>query len=229
MSAHPLRLALAASLVLSSVAAGGALAAPAKGKAKPTCNLISDEKNDTFALRSQDSQRAYGPQEDALDIVSGDLASDGKVLTAVLRVKKLALATGSAPNGLSFRVQFLHAGLPEDTNLFLSGRASGGRTVFLAGSRAMTANVSTKLADVTGVFDVAKNEVRISAPLSAFEKVGGAIKRGTKLQLGELDQTSSRFVTVNPVTGADTATFADVTTSVSSYTVGASSCVVPGK
>ncbi len=231
MSAHPLRLALAASLVLSSVAASGALAAPAKGKAKPACNLIIDEKNDTFALRSQDSAGAFGPQEDALDIVSGDIASDGKVLTAVLRVKKMALTAGSSPAGLSFRVQFTHCGVDEDTNLFLSGRSSagGGTQVFTAGRRAITANVSTKLADAKGVFDVAKSEVRITAPLDVFKSVGGGIKKGTKLQLGDLDQTASRFVAVNPATGADTATFADVTRSVSSYTVGAPSCVVPGK
>ncbi len=227
MSARALRLVVTGSLVLTSLAAGGAVAAPAKPK--PVCNLVSDAKDDTFALRSQDAQRAYGPQEDALDIVSGDLASDGKVLTAVLRVKKLALSTGSAPNGLSFRMQFTHAGLDEDTNLFLSGRSGSGNQVFTAGSRAITANLSTKLADVKGVFDVAKSEVRITAPLDVFKALGGGIKTGTKLQFAELDQTASRFVTVNPATGADTATFADVTNSVSAYTVGAPSCVVPGK
>jgi len=224
-----LRLALTGSLVLSSIAVGGAVAAPAKPKVKPVCNLITDEKDDTFALRSQDAQGAYGPQEDALDIISGDLASDGKVLTAVVRVKKMALSTGSAPNGLSFRVQFTHGGLDEDTNLFMAGRASGTNQVFTAGSRAVTANLSTKLADVTGVFDVAKSEVRITAPLDVFKALGGGIKTGTKLQLAELDQTASRFVTVNPATGSDTATFADVTNSASSYTVGALSCVAPGK
>lgn len=227
MSSRALRLTVAGSLVLTSLAAGGAVAAPAKPK--PVCNLITDEKNDTFALRSQDAQGAYGPQEDALDIVSGDLASDGKVLTAVLRVKKMALSSGTAPNGLSFRVQFTHGGLDEDTNLFLSGRASGTAQVFTAGSRAITANLSTKLADVKGVFDVTKSEVRISAPLEVFKSLGGGIKKGTKLQLADLDQTASRFITVNPATGADTATFADVGNSASSYTVGAPSCVVPGK
>lgn len=229
MSARALRLAVAGAFALSSIAAGGALAAPAKSKPKPVCNLISDAKDDTFAVRSQDSQGAYGPQEDALDLVSGDLASDGKVLTAVLRVKKMALTAGTSPNGLSFRVQFTHGGLDEDTNLFLSGRAGSGAQVFTAGSRAITANVSSKIADVKGVFDVAKSEVRITAPLDVFKGLGGGIKTGTKLQLGELDQTASRFVAVNPATGADTAVFADVTTSVSSYTVGAPSCVVPGK
>lgn len=229
MSARALRLALAGSLALSSVAVGGAVAAPAKPKVKPVCNLVTDDKDDTFAVRSQDGQGVFGPQEDALDIVSGDLASDGKVLTAVLRVKKMALTAGTSPNGLSFRMQFTHSGLDEDTNLFLTGRASGSTQVFTAGSRAITANLSTKLADVTGVFDVAKSEVRIHAPLEVFKSLGGGIKAGSKLQFAELDQTASRFVAVNPATGSDTATFADVTSSVSSYTVGAPSCVVPGK
>ncbi len=225
MSVRPLRLALAGSLVLSLAAAGGAVAAPPK----PTCNLITDAKGDTFAVRAQDGAGAYGPQENALDIVSGDLASDGKVLTAVFRVQKLATVAATSPNGLSFRMQFTHAGLDPDTNLFLSGRASNTGNSFIAGSRAITANLSTKLADATGVFDVAKNEVRITAPLSAFAKVGRAMKKGTKLQLGDLDQTASRFVGVNPLTGADTAVFADVTRSVKSYTIGTKSCVKPGR
>ena len=224
MSARALRLFVTGAVVLGSVAAGGALAAP-----KPVCNLINDAKDDTFLVRSQDSAGAFGPQEDALDIVSGDLASDGKVLTAVLRVKKMALTAGTSPNGLSFRVQFTHSGLDEDTNLFLSGRAGSGAQVFTAGTRAITANVSTKIADVKGVFDVAKSEVRIHAPLDVFKGVGGGIKPGTKISFGELDQTASRFVAVNPASGADQAVFADVTRSVNSYTVGAPSCVVPGK
>jgi hypothetical protein len=218
------RIALVGAAAVSLLAAGSALAAP-----KASCNLIEDEKGDTFAIRTQDSFGAYGPQENALDIVSGDLASDGTVLTAVLRVEKLALSTATAPNGISFRVQFAHDGLDEDTVLYVDARASGGSTVFTAGSRNATTNVSTKLADATGVFDEGKNEVRIHAPLKVFAGLGGGITTSTRLTLADLDQTSSRFVGTNPVTGAGTAVFADVTRSDKTYKVGSPSCVVPGK
>lgn len=211
----------AAALLLS---AGAATAAP-----KPACEVVKDDKGDTFAVRAQDGAGAFGPQEDALDIVSADLGSDGKTLTAVLRVAKLALTTGTAPNGISFRMQFTHAGVAPDVNLYMDARASGGATVFSAGSRNVTANVSTKLGDVQGVFDVAKNEVRISAPLSLFKDVGGPIKAGTRLIFNELDQTSARVVAVNPVAGTATAAFADVTTSTAAYVVGDPTCVPVGK
>lgn len=221
--------------LLASVLAVGAVATASDAAPKgPSCNLIEDKKGDTFAARHQDivhetsGAPSYGPQEDALDIISGDLASDGKTLTAVLRVVKLSESAGTSPGGLSFRVQFLAPTTAADENLWLSARVGGGSTVFTAGYRAIQANLSTKLADVVGIFDSAKNEIRISAPIQTFDSRGG-IKPGAKLTFGGLDQTASRFAAVNPVTGADTAAFADVTSSDATYTVGAKSCVKPGK
>lgn len=217
MSARVLRLVLAGSLGLTLVAAGGALAAP-----KPSCNIITDETNDTFLLRTQDGLGAYGPQEDALDMVSGDLASNGKTITGVIRVSKLSTSAGTSPFGLSYRLQFSLPG-QEDENLYMSANLVGGSESFAVGVRNTALNTSSKLADATGVFDVAKSEVRISAPIAAFKDVSGGLKPGTKLSLVDLDQTSSR------PTGLGPSVFADVAVSEKSYVAGSPSCVAVGK
>lgn len=217
MTISALRPAVALVLCATVVAAGAATAAPA---VKPSCNLVEDAKGDTFLLRSQDTAGAYGPTESALDIVSADLSANAKSITAVIRVDKLSKSAGTAPGGLSFRVQFATP-TENDENLYLNATTSGGTDVFTAGTRAITANLATKTADVTGVFDTVKNEIRITAPLSTFAAQG--VKPGALLTLAGLDQTASR----NAVAGK--AVFADVATSEKSYKVGAPSCVVPGK
>lgn len=218
---------LRAALVVTSIAVAGLAGS---SHAAPACNLIEDAKNDTFALRNQDTVKAYGPQEDSLDIITGDIAASKTELTATLRVVKMAKTAATAPNGLSFRIQFLTPGTPDDTNLWIDARIDGtGATVFGAGSRAITANLSTKLAEAKGVFDFEKSEVRITAPLDVWSTVAGKIKTGDKITLGGLDQTASRFGAVNPATGAGTAVFADVTTSDKTIAVGAPSCLEVGK
>lgn len=201
-----------------AVVAGGAVASAAP--AKPSCNLIEDAKADTFLIRSQDSAGAYGPNESAVDIVSGDIATDGKTITAVLRIAKLAKSSGTAPTGLSFRVQFASPS-QDDENMYLSAATNGTTETFAAGTRAITANLATKLADATGVFDLAKSEVRISVPLKIFAAQG--LKPGTKLSMAGLDQTANRLLPNG------SGVFADVATSEKTYIAGAKSCVVPGK
>lgn len=215
-----IRPALALVAVASVVAGGAAVAAPKKPAAKPTCNVLEDAKDDTFLLRSQDSVGAYGPNDAALDIVGGDFGANGKLFTGVIRINKLAQAASTSPSGMSFRLQFATAAM-EGKNLYLAANRINGVETFTAGERDITANLATKLADVTGVFDVAKSEVRITAPMSVFAAAG--VKPGAKLLLADLDQTSSR------PSGAGPSVFADVARSEKTYVVGSASCVVPGK
>lgn len=97
------RLALVPVLALFAVAAPVAQAAP---KAKPGCQTITDDTGDTFAVRVQDSQGAYGPQEDGLDITSADLASDGKGVTAAVRIAALSRAIATSPQGFTVGLDF---------------------------------------------------------------------------------------------------------------------------
>ncbi len=236
MSARLVRPALALVAVAAVMASGVAQAAPAKGKkpAPPVCNLIEDTKSDTFLVRSQDSQKAYGPQEDALDLVSEDVASDGVTLTAVVRVVKLATRVGSAPGGTDYRVQFTIPGQDgTKENFVLNARTdSSGAPSFLLALRTIVGasqSVSQKVADATGAFDLAKNEVHISVPVASVKSGSNVLGKDGLLLFSGLDQTSSRSTFVNPATGTATATFADVTATEKSYKVGTPSCVVPGK
>lgn len=217
---------LIAITVCAGVALGGVATAGPKKKPAPVCNLVTDNKDDTFLLRYQQTGNdlgapvPYGPHESALDITSVDVSSDAKTLTAVVRVQKLSKAASTAPGGLSFRVQFATP-TQKDENIYLSGYTNGSTDTFEAGTRAITANVQTKLADATGVFDLQKNEVRISAPLATWAKQGAT--PGVVVSFEGLDQTASRGV------AAGRAAFADVALSDKTYTLGAPSCVVPGK
>ena len=210
----PARVVLAGALGVSVLAAGGALAAPPK----PVCKLVEDAAGDTFLLRSQDGAGAFGPQDDGMDIVSADLASNAKTLTGVIRVKKLGAST--SPGGVSFDINFLSAA--SESPLYVRAVVpSSGTPTAEAGSREslLVTSVSAPLGAGTVVVDQAKNEVRFSFPLSHFTPVGG-LKAGSKLSFG--DVTTGRAAGTRAV-------FADVSTTAKTYTVGAPSCVVPGK
>jgi hypothetical protein len=215
------------------VLAPGAQAAT-KPAVKPVCNLVTDAAQDTFAVRSQDSEGKYGPQVDELDILSMDLASNAKTLTGVIRVAKLATTTQTAPGGTDYRIAFSLPGQdPTVENFFLDARTtSAGVPSFLLGLRTVVAggqSTTAKLADATGTFDLAKNQVRIHVPLGAVKSAADWLVPGKKLSFSGLDQTSARQVLVNPATNVGTATFADVAASDKIYTAGALSCVTPGK
>ena len=216
MSTRALRLVVSGSLGVALVAAGGAVAAPAK----VACNLVTDAKDDTFLLRSQDGAGTYGPQENAADIVSADVASDAKTITGVVRVKSLAAAAATSPGGLSYDINLTSSA----TDLPLYVRAvvpNAGTPTAEAGSRqsVVVTSVSSPLGSGTVVVDKAKNEVRFSFPIAHFASVGG-LKPGTKLNFGD--------VTTGRAAGSR-AVFADVASDGKSYVAGAKSCVVPGK
>lgn len=217
-------------LVASTTIAAVAFAGLGSASAAPACKLFEDPAGDTFATRAQDTAGVYGPQEDAFDLLSGDIATNAKTITAVIRVAKLAKTAATSPVGLQYRMQFTIPTLDDDTNLWMGAQIEGGTTEkFQVGKRAIAANLATKTGDVTGVFDLAKNEIRIHAPLSAFAEFGG-IKNGTKISLSDLDQTASRYTGVaNPVTGAPVAAFADVVVGEKTYTAGRKTCVAVGK
>ena len=220
------RIAAALGVALATIA-GAAQAAPVK----KVCNLVLDGTGDTFAARAQDGT-APGPQDDAFDIKSADIASDGKVLTAVIRVTKLAAAQTS-PQGRGFSFDFL---LPT------SDMQGSLRAVLITGQPAyfeatykdpsVPNSPSTFLATVTGLVDEKKNEVHITAPVGVFATLG-AIKKGTLITPAGDAATSGRAVPPSPgVAGQPVATrfvFADVAVDSKPYKTGTPSCVTPGK
>lgn len=142
------RTAVVLSVVAAVASAGGAVAAPTK--AKPVCNLITDPAGDTT-----------GPSN-ALDIVSGDVASNGKTFTAVIRTAALAETDISSPTGIAWGLRFVSpkSDLPY---YLLATKSVDGPIEYSYGQVDGTSLVT--LGTAKGNFDVAKKEVRIHVPL----------------------------------------------------------------
>lgn len=210
---------LAASLGLS----GAALAAPkAKPKPapkpKPVCNLVTDAKGDGTGFVLTDMN--YLPNDPQLDIVSGDVASDGKTITGVLRLADLQASDSSAPTGRTYYVNF---GVGDvELNLSAAVDADGSAT-YAAGFQDTASRA--RLGDATGVLDLVKKEVRIHAPLSVFGEKA-PMKVGSKLDY--VEGLAQRYVG-NRTAGRGVTPSADATEPGLGYTIGAPSCVVPGK
>lgn len=227
-----------ARLALIPVAALVALTAPVAGaatKLAPTCNTITDPAGDTFAVRLQDGVGAYGPQDDSLDVVSADLASNGKVVTGAVRIKKLSRTVSTSPTGVTVGLGFLiGAG---DSVIRLQAVLPTGQPdrfeVAVIGPDNLPNQPATYVGDVTGVVDLPKNEVRITAPAALLAPYG-TLKPGTPLIPNEAESaTVSRGVPAITSTPGQPMTtrgpFADIAAGGKAIKVGAPSCVVPGK
>lgn len=198
-----LRTVLAATSVAAVALAGGAVAAPTK--AAPVCNLIMDPAGDTA-----------GPST-ALDIVSGDIASNGKTLTGVIRLAALAESDLSSPTGVAWGMR-LTSPKAELPYYLLATKFQGSAVEFTYGQVDGTSLV--ELGAGTGIVDVAKKEVRIHAPVKAF-----GLKPGTKVT--DLTAQGRRAIGTAGVALYTNADSSDPTTS-KSYTTNAPSCVKPG-
>lgn len=220
---RPVLLLVAATVVATTISAN---AAPPKA----VCNLIKDGKGDA----------SYNnvPGDAGDDIVSADVASDGKVVTGVVRVAKLTVPNPASPLGQAFFTKFNVKGSPEI--LFLSARTYPQGTQYIYGYTAPDpntgVNTSYTLGMATGVVDLAKNEVRISAPATAWKDAKAVIKKGTNLSslLADTWRLAGQGVVpsqqVGPVRvplGGLLLPFDNATGK--SYVVGTKSCVVPGK
>lgn len=168
------RSALLAIVVLAAATAPAALAATRKAP-KPVCNIIKDDTGDAGA--------AEVPGDANDDIVSGDLASDGRTITAVIRTAALAQPDPASPLGQGFYVRFSARG--SDKLLYLAARTYVTGTVFSYGYSAADpatgVNTSYSLGAAKGVVDTAKKEVRVTVPVADFGKAGVKLVKGLKL------------------------------------------------
>lgn len=212
MSARPMRLLLAGSLVLSLAAAGGALAAPAA-----SCNLMTDPKGDASFLDTV-------PNDASLDIVGADVATDAKTLTGVLRVDAFSAVSPTSPLGRGYYVLF---NAPKaEFPIYVNVQITPDVTEYTWGTLETlpSGNGSYELkGTATGVVDAAKNELRVSVPLKDIAAVT-KLSRGTKLSNLSASTTS---VIGTSASGGLVATI-DEASSSKPYFVGAPSCVKPG-
>lgn len=129
------RTTLAVSAALALAAAGAAQAAPRPKPKPPLCNLVTDPAADV----------ATGAK--SLDIVSADVATDGRIVTGVIRLAKAAApgSDTSSPTGGFYQLQFTYNG----TGHNLTAHVTPAGQVYGPDGKGK------------GTFDVAKNEVRI--------------------------------------------------------------------
>ncbi|MDT7537730.1 MAG: hypothetical protein QOI82_1315 [Actinomycetota bacterium] len=223
MSAR-LRPVLALGLMVAVASAGVASAAGKTAAAKPVCNLVTDPTGDSSVYP------AGGVQEDAMDITSVDLATDKTSVTGVIRIKKLSASSTNAPTGMNWTVNFTADG----TVFSLAGHATVAGTVVFDTAYASTTGGSLYGPGTTGVFDTAKNEVRITAPLSLLS--AQADIRSGKTKITDINgRTGGEILvpdpsgTFGPTILSDSEFDADTTASGPAYLAGTPSCVVVGK
>ncbi|MCA1711188.1 MAG: hypothetical protein LC789_05925 [Actinobacteria bacterium] len=205
-AARPL-LALGVCAALAA-ATGVAAAAP---KAKPVCNLVSDAKGDG-------SVAGVAPNDGNLDVLSADVASNGKVITAVLRLASFSAQDAQAPFGRTYYMGFSAPGAENQLYLSVGIDPVLGETYDFGD---LQGNLYTSAGTATGSIDAAKGILTVTAPAD----LGGltTLKKGVKIT--DLEAKTTALV---GVLGSGLVATADTATG-SSYTVGAPSCVVPGK
>ncbi len=250
MSARVIRTACVIGLITTVGVAGVANAGkrPKPKPIPPVCNLVSDPTPDGFQIYpgSVDPRLGAVPgqgQDDALDIVTADVATDAKNLTTVIRMRKTATSTTSSPTGLQWQFTFTVDG----TQLFTSvttDPVNGTQGTF--GFFDKTLKSFSIAGTAAATVDTAKGEVRVTVPLASFAAPTAAhgantpIKRGGKLET--MSATVSGGLVVNspapipvPVLGTISGTLltnpypdGDIDASDKTYTAGTPSCVKIG-
>ena len=217
-------------LVGTSVLAGALLAtpAPAATKAKPVCRLVSDARGDAAWL-----DRVPGGATD--DLLSADLASDGRTVTAVFRMADVQQPDPVAPLGHAYAFYFRVRGAPDATQHFVSAYTHPTGTRFVYGHLVQdtTGPRAHVLGAAKGTVSVTKDEVRVHAPAAGFRPP--QVRRGATLTdlhvsvyrwwgVGVMEDPFVLGVTV-PVTGTGSG-FDEGEGN--RYVVGTPSCVKPG-
>lgn len=206
------RLSMCLAAVASVLTAGVATAA-APGVA---CSLVTDKVGDGTGFVFTD--RDYLPNDPNVDLVSGDIASDAKKITAVIRTSALELSDASAPTGRTYYANFT----VNAVKLYLAVAMDGSGEGTFTGGYIDTTRKS--LGGATGVIDTKAKEVRITAPVSLFA-AQASLKAGTEIT--DLNLLAQRYIGNRSVGGVTPS--ADAAEGGKAYKVGAASCVKVGK
>jgi hypothetical protein len=159
----PAALALSVAVAATATMANTATAAPRRTMA---CRLITDAAGDT--TESVAPSDAFGSQ---LDILSADVATNTHNLTVVLRLPALTAADPANPQGRVYEFDFT---AHEKNFIVMGSLLPGGDTfgVYLSDTRfeegKSGARSAIGIGAAKGVVDVARKEVRMTAPLEIF-------------------------------------------------------------
>ncbi len=202
-------------LALAVALVGAIPGAPARAA---TCNQVTDRAGDA---------RDMAGANDSLDILSADVGSDAKTVTAVIRVKKLLETSPTAPQTRNYYLMF--STNKPSARMFLTAQIyQGGVARYGWGTIGPVdpLGVLTLYDDgfgvlhrATGFLDVAKNEIHVSALVSELSAKGG-VAPGAKLAKLE----AATFYQLGFFIFESDAAESKV-----DYVAGSPSCVTPGK
>lgn len=212
-----LRPILAASLGIVLVGSGVVASASATS-VRPVCNLVSDAKGDGAGFVSN---------ADGLDVVTADVASDAKNVTAVVRLAAAPPSAGdpNAPEGASYYVEWTAKDAANPVYLTAGSDATGAFT-YAMGDVQPSPTGGQLFQNATGVVTghVDGSTITITAERSVFSALS-SVKPGSKLT----NLTADVFYPVEVPMVGGLLEQADNATSSKAYVAGARSCVTPGK
>jgi len=201
-------------LLCAAVAAGGAATAAPKKKpaSPPVCNLVTDDKGD--------AKLGPLPSDANLDVTSADVSSNGKVITAVIRLASYAATDAQSPLGRTYYFGFNAPGATNQVFLSVGVDPVLGVTYDYGD---LEGNLYTsKGTDATGSVDAAKGTLTVTAPAD----LGGLTKLQSGMKLTSLEVKATALV---GAAGTGLVETVDSATGAKPYVVGTPSCVVPGK
>lgn len=206
----------------SSAVAVLVLAVPVAVEASPVqvCQLVVDERGD-----ARDPKLGAMADDADFDLLSGDIATNGTTVTALLRLARLP-ETPSPLVGTTYRFTFSVDG---GRYVYLSADVAGLATGFSAWEHDQASPVggTHRVGVATGVVDTARREVRISTSVTTFSQPILASSRLTALRMD-----SSRWYGYggDPIVGrTGTGSRIDEAESPATYRAGTPSCVAVGK
>lgn len=243
---------LARAVLAAALVGSGLIGVNVADAARLPCKALTDRAGDAPIANTKDAvfpiheppappvnapsgwpSQSVGSSTDALDIVSADIATDKRFVTAVVRVKKLAAtAPTAAPTGMQWDLEFIVDGksitFTAVTDPTGAPRYQGSYVDPIQGGVLFSGGF-------TGAFDLKKSEVRITAPVALIS--GQArIKPGAKLT--KLQSSAgpiftmpepSKKVSKGGILFTLTFAAADTASSTRTYVVNSRNCVTPGK
>jgi hypothetical protein len=195
-----------------------AMPAGAVSKPKPVCNLVTDDKGDSEGLVSSGTA--------GLDILTADVASDAKKVTAVMRLagSPMGALDPDAPEGAAYYVSFTVPGAANPVYLSAQSDVSGAYSYSIGDIEPSPTGgqlYQNKAGDVKGT--ISGNNITMSVDRATLAALGD-VKPGKKL--GGLAAEVFYPVEVPMVGGL--LEQADTAESKKAYVAGAPSCVKPG-
>ena len=203
---------------------------PALGAPRRACNLVTDPIGDgSFWGQVPPGTPAYPT---SLDIISADIASDAKHVTAVIRVDRLQTTETGSPTGIAYA---FHVAVNKQRFELNASRTTGsdprftmwGRIEYVGDENNGAASYGF-IGLIDGIFDEDLSEIRMTAPIKNFTPKVKPGARFDDLRLWSYYEAGYSSPTENRRPFGSTGHSADAAESTATYAAGSPSCVKVG-